>query len=301
MEFSSFIYTKYKTGERQMQSFSSNTPAVPPKKDARATARRPARRKRQPDGSGASSPDFVEALARGLSVMRCFGPDDGTLGNLELAERTGLPKSTISRIVFTLTTLGYLRYHSDTGRYSPGYGVLALGFGCLASLDVRQLARPLMENLAQATGAAVALGAFDGDSMIYVDAVHGSTALYLRLPVGYRVAMNSTMGRAYLASMPAADRKSLLDTLKLPADMGDMMKKAHKEFEQTGCCYGIGDWQPGINAVAAPFATLTGEGVFVLSCGGPQSILPEDRLRGEITDSLNAIVRQLSPFPPTPR
>ena len=77
--------------------------------------------------------------------------------------------------------------------------------------------------------------------------------------------------------------------------MGDMMKKACVDFEHTGCCYGLGDWQPGINAVAAPFATLTGEGMFVISCGGPQSILPEDRLRAEVTDSLNAIVRKLSP------
>jgi DNA-binding IclR family transcriptional regulator len=265
------------------------------KNEGETELRRPARRKRPPTDAGTSSPDFVEALARGLSVMRCFGPDVRSLGNLELAQLTGLPKSTISRIVYTLTTLGYLRYHSDTGQYSPGYGVLALGFGCLANLEVRQLARPLMEDLAQATGAAVALGAFDGEAMTYVDAVHGSAALYLRLPVGFRVAMNSTMGRAYLASMSAQERKQLIDRLGLSPGMDDMLKKACTDFEQTGCCYGLGDWQSGINAVATPFATLTGEGMFVLSCGGPQSILPEDRLRTEVTDSLNAIVRKLSP------
>ena len=227
--------------------------------------------------------------------MRCFGPSVRSLGNLELAQLTGLPKSTISRIVYTLTTLGYLRYHADTGQYSPSYGVLALGYGCLANLEVRQLARPLMDKLAQATGAAVALGAFDGESMTYVDAVHGSAALYLRLPVGYRAGMNSTMGRAYLASLPPSERERVLGTLALPLDMAGMMEKACQEYEKSGCCYGIGDWQPGINAVAAPFATLTGEGTFVLSCGGPESILSERRLRGEITDSLNKIVRELSP------
>jgi DNA-binding IclR family transcriptional regulator len=278
-----------------MQSFSRPSPAGSAHSEPVTEPRRPARRKRQPNDAGKSSPDFVEALARGLSVMRCFSPDVRSLGNLELAQSTGLPKSTISRIVYTLTTLGYLRYHSDTGQYSPGYGVLALGFGCLANLEVRQLARPLMESLAQATGAAVALGAFDGEAMTYVDAVHGSAALYLRLPVGFRVAMNSTMGRAYLAGMPARERQGLIDTLALSPDMDDMMKKACSDFEHTGCCYGIGDWQPGINAVAAPFATLTGEGMFVISCGGPQGILPEERLRTEVTDSLTAIVRKLSP------
>ncbi|TEA78902.1 IclR family transcriptional regulator [Allopusillimonas ginsengisoli] len=265
------------------------------KKDPLPVGRRPARRKRQPGFADKSSPDFVEALARGLSVMRCFQPGVPALGNLELAERTGLAKSTVSRIVYTLTTLGYLRYHHDTGQYSPDYGVLALGFGCLANLEVRQLARPLMEQLAKSTGAAVALGAFDGESMTYVEAVHGSAALYLRLPVGYRVGMNSTMGRAYLASLPAAERERLLETLSLPRGMSRIMNQACKDFALSGCCYGIGDWQPGINAVAAPFATPTGENVFVLSCGGPDSILSEPRLRGEITKSLNTIVNALAP------
>ncbi len=281
-----------------MQTFLAGLSKLSMETDTSSSARRPARRKRQAGFGDTSSPDFVEALARGLSVLRCFEPGVVALGNLELAERTGLAKSTVSRIVYTLTALGYLRYHQDTGQYSPDLGVLALGFGCLANLEVRQLARPLMQRLAQATGAAVALGAFDGASMTYVEAVHGSSALYLRLPVGYRVGMNSTMGRAYLASLPDDERSRLLDALVLPPGMPDMMRRACKDFAQSGCCYGIGDWQPGINAVAAPFATLTGESAFVLSCGGPDSILPEARLRSEVTDSLNEIVGKLAPASP---
>lgn len=278
-----------------MQIFSDPSRPSKSHKQASPASRRPARRKRQPDQAGAASPNFVEALARGLQVMRCFDPSVESLGNLELAERTGLPKSTISRIVYTLTTLGYLRYHADTGRYSPSYGVLALGFACLANQGVRQLARPLMEALAQATGAAVALGAYDGEAMTYIEAVHGSSALYLRLPVGYRVGMNSTMGRAYLASLSASERMRIIQALEPGLVSPKMMSKACREFKASGCCFGIGDWQPGIHAVAAPFATLTGEGAFVLSCGGPANILPEDRLRTEIADKLNEMVRQLAP------
>lgn len=256
--------------------------------------RRPARRKRAAGKGDPASPNFVEALARGLDVLRCFSPGVTSLGNLELAERTGLPKSTVSRIVYTLTTLGYLRYDLETGRYSPDYGVLALGFGCLASLEVRQVARPLMEQLAQSTGAAVALGAFDGRSMTYVDAVHGSAALYLRLPVGYRVSMNSTMGRTYLASLAQAERNALLPDLDVPDTMPATLQQASADYADSGCCYGIGDWQPGINAVAAPFTAITGEGTFVLSCGGPDSILPEQHLRTEVAASLTDIVRKLS-------
>jgi DNA-binding IclR family transcriptional regulator len=51
---------------------------------------------------------FVNGLARGLEVLRAFRPDDGPLGNHALAERTGLPRSTVSRLTYTLTSLGYL-------------------------------------------------------------------------------------------------------------------------------------------------------------------------------------------------
>lgn len=262
---------------------------------AGAGSGRPARRKRQiMPGAEASSADLVEALARGLQVMRCFGPGVKTLGNLDMAELTGLPKSTVSRIVYTLTTLGYLRYHTDTGRYSPGYGVLALGFGLLANLEVRQLARPLMEDLAHATGGAVALGAFDGTAMAYVEAVHGSSALYLRLPVGHRLGLDSAMGRAYLATLPEAERMALLDAADGNTPRPETLAQACTDIQQTGCCFAIGDWQSGINAVAAPFATITGEGHFVMSCGGPEGVLPEARLRNEIAAMLRDTVGRIS-------
>jgi DNA-binding IclR family transcriptional regulator len=269
-----------------MQTPDQNTPVL----------RRPARRKRQPvDPSAATGPDFVEALARGLRVLRCFGPDTRSLGNLELAAMTGLPKSTISRLVFTLTSLGYLRYHPDTGQYSPDVGVLALGYGLLASLEIRHLARPFMEDLAQRTGGAVALGRFDGESMVYVEAIHGSSALYLRLPVGYRLAMDSAMGRAHLAQLPPAQCKALLQSLAAGVPSSAQMKKARADYLASGCCFGIGDWQQGINAVAVPFIPPTEQHCFVLSCGGPASLLPEDRLRGEVAQQLRRIAQCLSP------
>ena len=190
-----------------MQSFSDpkRIPHPAAKPDQKLALSAPARRKRAGAvGEGPVSPDFITALARGLEVLRCFRPGVAALGNLDLARLTGLPKPTISRITYTLTELGYLRYHPDTGKYSPGYGVLALGFGLLAGLEVRELAKASMTDLARETGGAVALGAFDGDAMTYVEAIHGSSALYLRLPVGYRASLDSAMGRAYLASLPAA-------------------------------------------------------------------------------------------------
>ena len=58
---------------------------------------------------------FVTALARGLEVLRAFTPTEGLLGNGEIAERTGLPKPTVSRLTYTLTKLGYLAHVERLG------------------------------------------------------------------------------------------------------------------------------------------------------------------------------------------
>lgn len=280
-----------------MQSFSDAKRVVhaATKPDETLELSQPARRKRTAGvGEGANSPDFITALARGLDVLRCFRHGVTALGNLDLARLTGLPKPTISRITYTLTELGYLRYHPDTGKYSPGYGVLALGFGLLAGLEVRELAKASMTELARDTGGAVALGAFDGDAMTYVEAIHGSSALYLRLPVGYRASLDSAMGRAYLASLPAAVRDETVARLGPAAPSVDAIARARQELQESGCCFAIGEWQSGINAVAVPFTSITGEGVFVMSCGGPASLLPEADLRTRVGPALRAAIAGLA-------
>jgi DNA-binding IclR family transcriptional regulator len=255
----------------------------------------PARRRRGP-GQGRAAPEFIEALARGLDVLRCFGPQTGTLGNQDLATLTGLPKPTISRITYTLTELGYLRYHPESGKYSPGFGVLALGFGVLAGLEVRTLARECMQQLAKDTGGAIALGAFDGDAMVYVEAIHGSSDLYLRLPVGYRASLNSAMGRAYLAALPEAQRSLLLDRLGDAAPSDAVVNQAINDYAETACCFALGTWRPDINAVAMPFESVTGEGTFVMSCGGPATLLSADVLRERVAPALRQVAQQLSGY-----
>ncbi|MBO9355320.1 helix-turn-helix domain-containing protein [Bordetella petrii] len=256
----------------------------------------PARRRR---GSrpGGTAPDFIEALARGLDVLRCFGPGAATLGNQDLAGLTGLPKPTISRITYTLTELGYLRYHADSGKYSPGYGVLALGFGVLAGLEVRELAKASMAQLARVTGGAVALGAFDGDAMVYIEAIHGSAELYLRLPVGYRASLDSAMGRAYVAALPDIPRAALLQRLGQAGPAPDVVAQARADLAATGCCFALGAWRADINAVAVPFQSVTGEGMFVMSCGGPAALLPAAVLRERVAPALRDAARQLSGNP----
>lgn len=111
---------------------------------------------------------FVTALARGLEVLRCFTPTENTLGNQEIAHKTGLPKPTVSRLTHTLVRLGYLRQDALSGLYQLDIGILRLGYAMLSNLMIRTVASPLMQVLADYAKAAVAMAARDRLSMVYV-------------------------------------------------------------------------------------------------------------------------------------
>ena len=233
----------------------------------------------RPDHARANDRQFVTALARGLDILRAFRPEDGPLGNQELAKRTGLPKPTISRLTYTLTQLGYLNYDRKLGVYSLGGGVLALGYVALAHLDVRRVARPLMQDLADECGASVGLGARDRLNMLYVENCEGQNIVALRVSAGSRIPLaTSAMGRAYLAGLTDRERTPLIDQIirKYPDDKAALVRgieRSIKEIEKRGFCLGIGDWRKDVNGAGAPLALPNGAGLFALNCGGPAYLL----------------------------
>ena len=245
---------------------------------------------------------FVTALARGLDVLSAFRSRDRTVGNQELARRCGLPKSTISRLTYTLTKQGYLE-HAQDGNGNPGYrlgsAVLALGSAMLARMDMRQLARPLMQELADSSQAMVSLGIRDRLSMIYVENCRSESALTLSLDVGSRIPLATTaMGRAYLAGCSDSERHALMERIRIQDEKTwpktqaelDLSLAHHREH---GCCSSFGDWQKDVNAIAAAFRPAGGRGVMVVNCGGPGFKLSPAFLMTQVRPQLLALVRKL--------
>ena len=242
---------------------------------------------------------FVTALARGLDLLACFRSGDKLLGNQELAERCKLPKSTVSRLTYTLTRLGYLQYDPEATKYRLGSATLALGSAMLARLDVRQLARPAMQRMADFSSAMVSLGMRDRLSMIYVENCRSQAALTLSLDVGSRIPIARTaMGRAYLAIAPVGEREEILqrvrelDEAAWPA-IRDGVAKSLDEYQLLGCCTSIGDWQSDVNAIAVAFRPTDGGAPVSINCGGPAFSLTADFLLREMRPRLLDLVAQL--------
>ena len=157
-----------------------------------------------------SDPRFISALARGLAILRCFELDQKLLGNIEIAEMTKLPKSTISRLTFTLTQLGYLRYRQEFGKYELAAGVVGLAYPYLANMSVPALARPLMVELAQKTKTNIGFGVQESNSALYLEYALGEPSPNRRQRVGFRVPLvRTSMGRACIAAMNYEERAKL--------------------------------------------------------------------------------------------
>lgn len=242
---------------------------------------------------------FVTALARGLEVLKCFKSGEERLGNQDIADRSKLPKSTVSRLTYTLTTLGYLHQVERTGRYRLGTATLALGGATLSRLDVKDLGRPLMQALATDIGALVALGMRDEMTMLYIEACRGNSMVTLRLDVGSRLPVaNSAIGRAYLAAAPTRVREELEDRLRslYPAAwplIEKSIRQAMDDLAAHGCVCSFGDWHPDINAIAVPLVFDNELPLMALNAASPVQTMSSEILMNEVRPKLIACAREI--------
>lgn len=242
---------------------------------------------------------FVTALARGLEILRAFTPREPLLGNQELAARTGLPKPTISRLTHTLTRLGYLTYSERLGKYQLGTGVLALGYAALSNMGVRDVARPLMQELADYANVPVALGSRDRLDVVYLEHCRSTTLVTLRLDLGSRLPLGTTsMGRALLAALPEEERRYLMghmakrDPEKWPRIQAGI-EQALEDYQTHGFTLSVGDWDRDVNAVGVPLIPPDGSGILAFNCGGPAFLVPRERLLNDLGPRLVNLVRNV--------
>lgn len=205
----------------------------------------------------ATDRQFSINLSRGLQLLRAFAPSDPGLSHRELCDRSGLPKATVSRLTYTLTTLGYLSRTHDQ-RYTLGAGVLLLGYPMLAGMRIRQVARPWLEQLARETGGSANLGMRDRLEAVYVDSCRADRSNAFAPDIGStRPMLVTAVGRALLLGSPPKDQTAILNRLRvadperfrLDRELWDREREA---FARRGYCWSAGDWRPQIHAVALP-------------------------------------------------
>ncbi|WP_246688608.1 MULTISPECIES: IclR family transcriptional regulator [unclassified Mesorhizobium] len=250
------------------------------------------RTKFDPNDDTLNGEGFSTSLVRGLQILRAFGSGDPPLGNLDLMERTGLPKATVSRLTYTLSALGYLVYDEALRRYSLGTASVSLGYTALSSNPVVHVSRPLMHALARETGAAVALAGLEQNEMVYLSNCRSESLVTLRLNLGSRLPLwNSGMGLAFLVGLTDDERDELKRNF-LPknrverAEMIKLLDDALAQYARLGYITAFGTWQRHIRAVGIPFRPRDGSPPVAFTCGGIAEIIDSKSARQKIGPAL---------------
>lgn len=241
-------------------------------------------------------PQFVTAVARGFAILRCFEYGEQYLGNRDIAARTGLPKPTVSRLTFTLSSLGYLSYSPALEKYALGIGVLALGHAFMKGNGVVDIARPLMRELADYSQAAVMLALPDGMRMVLLEVCQGDPMFQMKLEPGSRVQHGSTaLGRAHLAAVPKETFERSLAEIEQECEPALWKKvragilRARQDYEQYGFCFSLGDWNPDVFAVGVPMISADRSRILAFNCSGRLSMMTRDKLLHDLGPKLVAL------------
>jgi Transcriptional regulator len=245
------------------------------------------------------NPQFATTLAHGLELLNCFKVGDAILSNKDFAERTGLSKATVSRLTYTLAMLGFLRYDNNVRKYRLGSAVVSVGYPFLQGLRIRELARPLMRELADVARGSVSLGIRDRSHMVYVETARGHESPAFRPETGASLPiLASAMGRAWLGRAEPAQRAAVLEQIRTqdPAQWDAYqagLAGALRTFEECGLALSEGDIEREIHAVAVPMREPINSETFVFNCGVPRLQLSDRTLVDVIAPRLVAMVDTL--------
>ncbi|MFK4382246.1 IclR family transcriptional regulator [Bradyrhizobium sp. USDA 223] len=239
---------------------------------------------------------FATTLAKGLVVLEAFKAGSTLLGNMELSTLTGIPRPTVARLTHTLAELGYLRYDAERSKYRVGARALRMAHPLLAGMQFRQVARPMMQELAHSVRGTVSIGLLDATSMIYVETARSGDVGPHVPDIGMPIPVVMTaMGRAAAASLPPADADRLERNLAaedagLWSALRDKYRAGIAQCKRRGFCTCWGEYMASIHAVAAPlFHISEAKQSFSINCGIPAFRLQPGQLEGEIGPRIAAL------------
>ncbi|MFV0492237.1 MAG: IclR family transcriptional regulator [Pseudorhodobacter sp.] len=251
--------------------------------------------------------DFSDTGAKSFykmaRVLDCFSRTHGNLSLTELVERTGLPRTTIHRIVASLREVGMIDQDGRRGDYRLGLHMFYYGSVVLANLDLYRHAHSHVVTLHQVTGEIVHLHMFDGSQMVCIDREEMGEARNTTLTTIEAAPIHTTsVGKAFLAFQDNdLIRKIITEeglearTVNTLSDMGALMENLAL-IRERGYATDEEEDSIGIQCVGAPLRDSRGRVFASISVSGPTARMPLTRLNGlspVVIQTANAISAEL--------
>ncbi|QNE13085.1 IclR family transcriptional regulator [Pseudarthrobacter sp. NBSH8] len=239
------------------------------------------------------------SLLNGLAVLEAFSVQNPVLGVTEVAQRVGLHKSTVSRILGGLTDAGYVQRDEETGRYRLGLGLLALSAPLLADLDVRRAAVPYLEQLTESTKETSAISVWNGREAIVVEQVASPFQVKHTATIGTRYnKFESSSVRVFLAELAPAVATELIGSGQILRTAGDGLPLDHTAHLQEVArqAYAVNDGSTTEEefGVSAPVRDYRGKVVGCITASAPRSRVHKHATRDILVQAVQHAASEVS-------
>ncbi len=221
--------------------------------------------------TGSPATRQVASVARALSVLDALAEGEPELGTNDIARRTGINASTVSRLLATLVESGLVDHVQASGRYRLGPRLVQLGNRVVERLDLRNVAREQLEALVAATGETATLSVPGEGVAITVDFVPGPSSVQGVAQIGRPSVAHATatgkvmlaFGAGYVPEAPLAayTARTITDPDALRAELAAV--------RQRGWAESLEEREDDLNAIAAPVRDARGALAAIMGLQGP--------------------------------
>lgn len=228
---------------------------------------------------------LLQSVDNALSILETFTVEHPEWGITELSEKHNLAKSTIYRLIHTLSVRGYVKQNPTTKKYHLGWKLLEIGNIAAEQSDLRDLARPHLQKLLASTNETVHLAVVDGTSVVYIDKLESAQKIRMRSRIGHHAPLHCTaVGKALLAFEPPETVTRVVAsgleayTAKTITD-SEVLRRELKTIRQRGYALDDREFDDELRCVAAPIRDNTGAVVASIGIAGLAARIDFERRR----------------------
>ena len=244
---------------------------------------------------------FVPGLMRGLEALQCFGREQPAWRLSDLARKMEISRSSAFRIAYTLEVAGFIEKDTHSNRYRLTSKALRLGFEYLASLEIVDISRPVLEKLRDDTNLSAHLAILDGRDIVHLARFPSHGPLTSTVTVGARRPSHATpLGRALLLEKSKAELSAIFGKGKLEAftkQSPTTLKALETQLagdRARGYILSHGSYLPGGGSVAASIRNSTSEIVAAINVSGPTDVFDKIEAMGGLIDRVVSAADEIS-------
>ncbi|WP_142524027.1 IclR family transcriptional regulator [Raoultella ornithinolytica] len=227
----------------------------------------------------------IRSVTKAVRVIEALADTDTPLGVTELARITDLDKSSVSRLLKTLVSAGYVAQDPNNRTYELGLTLLHLGQKVLKRVDLRALCRESLDKLAHITGECAHIAILVNNQSLYLDQATPTRGISIDAPVGTLAPLHCTaLGKVLFAFQDEKAKLILLRTFTFEAfTRRSITDKTHyiteiEKVKQSLIAYDDEEFSIGVKCIAAPIFDHENSIAAAIGISGPSPRMTDDKL-----------------------